>query len=102
MAVTATLPRPDQLDPTGVAVLLVYGARLKISRDGRPGIRVTAGHHNGSVLLEAIGFDPPQGGQAASAISQAAQACRDAGLVVQLAPHRMSNWPARVVFRRPA
>ena len=91
---------PAELRPESVAVLLVYGAEITVSRGGRPGIRVTAGYHDGSVLLEAVQFDNCH--TAVKAICEAAQACLDAGLVVQFAPHRMSNYPARVVHRRAA
>lgn len=88
----------DPLDPNGVRILLVYGAKLRISRDGRQGIRVSAGYHDGSVMLEAVGFNT--GGQATAAICEAAQACLDAGLGVSFAPHRMSNFPARIIRRK--
>ena len=83
----------------GMHVLLVYGAKIKLSREGRPGIRVTAGYSDGSVLLEAVGFDTE--GPATVAIREAADACRDAGLSVQPVPHRMSNFPARRVRKAP-
>ncbi len=93
------MPQRELTERDRVELLLVFGAKIKPSREGRPGIRVTAGYHDGSVLLEAVGF--PSGGAANVAICEAAQACLDAGLVVQFAPHRMSNFPARVVRRRP-
>lgn len=98
---TRSLP-VEKLRPEGVAVLLVYGAAIRVARDGKPGIRITAGYHDGSVLLEAVGFDPPNGGAACDAIVRAGRACLDAGLVVHRAPHRMSNFPARVIYRRPS
>jgi len=90
----------EPLTREGVHVLLVYGARIKVARDGRPGIRVTAGYHNGDVLLEAVGFDLPWCGEARQAITEAAQACEDAGLLVQIPPRRMSNYQARIVRRK--
>lgn len=89
----------EELTVPGMHVLLVYGARIKISRNGQPGIRVTAGYSDGSVLLEAVGFDTE--GPATVAIREAADACRDAGLCVQPVPHRMSNFPARRVRKAP-
>lgn len=87
------------LTATGVEVLLVYGAKIKPSRNGSPGIRVTAGYSDGSVLLEAVGY--PTGGQAVAAIAEAHRACEDADLVVRRSTHRLSPFPSRVVFRRP-
>ncbi len=97
----STAPTGNGLTADGVAVLLVYGAHVKISKDGRPGIRVTAGYHDGSVLLEAVGYDPSWGGDARKAINDAHQACVDAGLIVSFAPQRMSDFQARIVRRRP-
>ena len=53
------------LTANGVAVLLVYGAEIKAARAGQPGVRVTAGYHDGSVLLEAVGFECATTGTAA-------------------------------------
>lgn len=94
-------PTGNGLTADGVAVLLVYGAHVKISKDGRPGIRVSAGYHDGSILLEAVGYDLPWGGEARKALCDASQACIDAGLLVSFASRRMSNFQARIVRRRP-
>ena len=94
----AVLPEPHEITVPGVKVLLVYGAHIKVATADQPGIRVTAGYHDGSVLLEAVGF--PDRCAAVEATQEAATACLDAGLIVGAAPHRMSNYPARVVFRR--
>lgn len=89
----------ELLTATGLAVLLVYGAEIEPPRDGQPGIRVAAGYHDGSVLLEAIGYPCFSTGN--TAICRAAQACIDAGLRVDFAPHRMSKGhPARIVSRK--
>lgn len=93
------LPATGPLTSDGVAVLLVYGAHVKISKDGRPGVRVSAGYHDGSVLLEAVGYELPWGGEARKALCDASQACIDAGLTVSFAPRRMSNFQARIVRR---
>lgn len=90
---------PDPLTREGVHVLLVYGARIKMSREGQPGIRVTAGYHDGSVLLEAVGFNTR--GPAQIALAEAVKACEDAGLLTTVVPHRMSSFPARIIRRRP-
>lgn len=89
--------RPGKLTERGLTVLLVYGAEIKTARAGEPGIRVTAGYHDGTVLLEAVGFDTEP--EAHTAIAEAAQACMAAGLRVDFAPRRMSNHPARVISR---
>lgn len=96
-----TAPTGNGLTADGVAVLLVYGARIKISKDDRPGIRVTAGYHDGSVLLEAVGYASKWDGEAVEAICDASQACLDAGLTVSFAPRRMSDFQARIVQRSP-
>jgi hypothetical protein len=85
------------LTTLSVAVLLVYGAEIKVARDDQPGIRVTAGYHDGTVLLEAVGFHACT--DATRAIAEAEQVCLDAGLNVSVAPRRMSNHPARVISR---
>jgi hypothetical protein len=93
------------LTPEGVAVLLVYGAEIKVARGprfpgdpGQPGIRVTAGYADGTVLLEAVGF--PHLGESVPAIQEADQACVDAGLDVSFAPRGRSRYPARIVSRK--
>lgn len=86
------------LTRTGLSVLLVYGAEILPPRDGQPGIRVTGGYRNGTVLLEAVGYDSEP--EAHTAIARAAQACIAADLRVSFAPHRMSNFPARVISRK--
>lgn len=85
------------LQALGVEILLVYGAEIRVARGGRPGIRVTAGYHDGTVLLEAVGF--PACTEGVAAIREAHKACVAAGLDVKLAPPRMSNHPARIVRR---
>ena len=89
-----------QLTAEGVAVLLVYGAEIKVARNGRPGIRVTAGYHDGTVLLEAVGFQDFERVEAVRAIREADQACVDADLDVKLVPPQMSGYPARIVSRK--
>jgi hypothetical protein len=91
---------PGPLTAPGMHVLLVYGARIRIAHGDKPGIRVTAGYSDGSVLLEAVGF--ATGGEAQVAIEEAARACKDADMIVQAVPYRLSNFPARRVRRRPA
>ena len=89
---------PATLTPEGIAVLLVYGAKIEVARGDQPGIRVTAGYHDGSVLLEAVGFACPT--NAVAAIQRAHDACVDAGLDVRRPTRRTSNNPARLVWRR--
>lgn len=98
---TMTAERPGALTAPGVEVLLVYGAKIKPARDGRPGIRVTAGHPDNGVLIEAVGFSPAWSGAALVALDEAVRACKDAGLVIQMPHHSRSGNPARVIRRRP-
>lgn len=91
---------PEPLTADGVRVLLVYGASIRVSTGDQPGIRVTAGYHNGSVLLEAVGFYPAWSGEALVALDEAVRACSDAGLVVNSPPPGLSNFPARRIHRR--
>lgn len=93
-----TADRPGLLTPAGVTVLLVYGAEIKTATADRPGIRITAGYHDGTVLLEAVGFDNRV--KALLAIGEADRACDDAGLERRPAPRRMSNHPASIVQRK--
>jgi hypothetical protein len=90
----------SRLNPIGVAMLLVYGARLHPPRNGNPGIRVTV-DGQGICLLEAVGYPDHAAGNLA--ICEAAQVCIDAGLVVSFVP-RWVDTPdphlARTVRRR--
>lgn len=96
-----------RLNPDGVAVLLVYGAKLfppAVGPDGsrRPGIRVTVDAH-GTCLLEAVGYANHEA--ANLAICAAAQTCLDADLIVSFAPTWVDTADrslARVVRRRPS
>ncbi len=83
-------------------VLLVFGAAIKPARDGRPGIRVTAGHPDSGVLIESVGHSPAWSGAALIALDEAVRACKDAGLVIQMPHHSRSGYPARVIRRRPS
>lgn len=87
-----------RLNPEGVAVLLVYGAKLFPPGQGRPGIRVTV-DAQGTCLLEAVGYATEAAGE--QAIEEAGQTCLDAGLVVTSAPRWVeTRYPALVVRRR--
>lgn len=92
----------EPLTAAGLNVLLVFGAKIKTARWGRPGIRVTAGHPDGGVMIESVGFSPAWSGAALVALDEAVRACNDAGLVVQMPPQGRSRLPARVIRRRPA
>lgn len=94
-------PPTGPLTSAGLQVLLVFGAKIKPARWGRPGIRVTAGHPDSGVLIEAVGFYPAWSGEALVALDEAVRACKDAGLVVQMPHHSRSGYPARVIRRRP-
>lgn len=94
-------PQRELTERDRVELLLTFGAKIKTSRDdSRPGIRVVT-MSGGSVLLESVGCDPRWSGAALVALDQAAHACQAAGMHVGLAPHGLSNFPARVVRRRP-
>ena len=43
------------LHPTGVAILLVYGAHLHPPRNGKPGMRATV-YANGDVHVQPVGY----------------------------------------------
>lgn len=86
----------DLLTATGLAVLLVYGAEIKVARAGQPGVRITA-DAAGDVLLEAVGW--PDGPSAQTAISEAHSACVVAGLEVTVLPPVPT--PRRLVRRKP-
>ena len=99
---TSMQDRPGALTAPGLNVLLVFGAKIKPARSDRPGIRVTAGHPDAGVTIEAVGFSPAWSGAALVALDEAVRACRDAGLVVQMPPQGRSRLPARVIRRSPA
>lgn len=102
MTTTTEPERPGALTVAGLNVLLVFGAKIKPARWGRPGIRVTAGHPDGGVVIESVGFSPAWSGAALAALDEAVRACKDAGLVVQMPHHSRSGYPARVIRRSPA
>lgn len=88
------------LTATGVAVLLVYGAKIFPPQGGKPGIRVTI-DGKGGALLEAVGY--PCMTTADQALDEAGKTCIDAGLIVTCLPDWMKNstrHPALVVRKR--
>lgn len=93
------MPIRELTERDRVEILLVFGAEIKTSRNGSPGIRVTAGYHDGTVLLEAVGFDTD--GEAQQAITEATWACWAAGMGTRTAPRCMSTHRARLVWRNP-
>lgn len=86
----------EPLKPEGVAMLLVYGARLMPPREGKPGIRVTV-EEDGACILQAVGY--PDQPAAQTAIARAHQTCVDANLdVYVIGP--VEGLPARRVRRK--
>lgn len=87
------------LQPAGVSMLLVYGARLFPPKDGKPGIRVTVDKH-GTCLLEAVGWPSLQ--QGLDAIKAAEQTCLDSDLIVSIPPSwmKVDTGLSRLVRRR--
>lgn len=102
------MPTRELTERDRVEILLVFGAEIKTVRGARgddpgtPGIRVTAGYDDGTVLLEAVGFEPAWSGDALRAMDEAVDACYAAGLHVYMAPFYMTDLHARIVRRRPA
>jgi hypothetical protein len=85
------------LTPTGVSVLLVYGAKIFPPKPhkGYPGIRPIV-HANGDVVLYPIGYGSQHA--AAVAVGEAADVCHAAGLEVLDGPEPRT----RIVRRRSA
>jgi hypothetical protein len=79
---------------TGMAILLVYGAKLFPPRDGDPGIEVMV-DARGTVKLTAVGY--PNHIAADHAITAAERTCLDADLEVSRLPDARS----RLVRRKP-
>jgi hypothetical protein len=86
--VTAALARQEM----GVAVLLVYGLKVPVPRDGKPGFRLTV-QRDGAVWVQPVGFDSRSDATLAALDLQLE--CRTLGLRVEPIPTGF------VVRRRP-
>lgn len=83
--------RGKPLDQRGVAILLVYGAKLFPPRDGSGGVRCLV-QINGDVEVTVVGY-PTRAG-AALALDAAYETCKNAGLVF------VRSTPSGFVVRR--